>query len=127
MIPVQAFAFEQERSEHGEDYQSNYFLQDFELNQGERPAVALESNPVGRDLESIFKQGDSPRKQDNREQRPVGTDFHFLQLQMPVPRKSHENVRDNQHPDCRQNFRIHRINAFYITKIFLFNILINVT
>lgn len=116
MVPVQAFAFEQERSEHGEDYQSDYFLQDLELNQGERPAVALESNPVGRDLESIFKQGNSPRKQDNRKQRPMGTDFHFLQLQVPVPCKSHENVRDNQHPDCRQDFRIHRTSSFVLLK-----------
>lgn len=113
MIPVQAFSFEQERSKYSEDYQSNHFLQDLELDQGERPAVALETNPVGRDLESIFEQGDSPRKQNDREQRPVGTDLHFLQLQVPVPCKSHENVRDNQHPDCRQDFWIHCINALY--------------
>ena len=121
MVPMKAFAFEQKRSEHSEYYQSDYFLQDLELNQGKRPAVALESNPVGWDLESIFKQGDSPRKQNYREQRPVGTDFHFLQLQMPVPRKSHENVRDNQHPDCRQDFWIHCINALYYQYYYLYH------
>ena len=105
---MQALPLEQERSENREDNQGNHFLQDFELDQAERPSVSLETDAVRRNLERVLEQGNRPRKQDNGIQRPVRTDFHFLELQMPVPGECHEDIGNDQHPDGCQNFWIHR-------------------
>lgn len=60
VVPFEAFGFKEKHRENYKNNQSNHFLNDFELHQIERAAVAFVSNFVGRNLKEIFKQGQSP-------------------------------------------------------------------
>ena len=99
MVPVERLAFEDEHHDNREDRQGNDFLNDFQLHQVERSAVTLEADAIGRHGEAVFKEGDAPRKQDDTNQRPRGRNLHFLQFEVPVPGKSHEDVGADQHQD----------------------------
>ena len=92
VVPVERLAPEEHRGEDGEDDERDDLLDDLELHERERSAVARESDAVGRNLTGIFGQGNEPREQDDAEERPVGDDLHFLKFQMPVPGEGHEDV-----------------------------------
>ena len=99
MVPLDRLPFEQEGDDDRKDGQGNHFLDDLELHQVERPSVALEADPVRRDGEAVFEEGDAPGKQDDEDERPARGDFHLLELEMPVPGERHENVRKHEHDD----------------------------
>ena len=99
MIPLDRLALEDEKDDEGENRQGDGFLDDFKLHQVERPAIALESDTVGRYGEAILEEGDAPGKQDDADQRPARGDFHLLQFEVPVPGKGHENIGTDQHKD----------------------------
>ena len=92
MVPLDGLALEQEGDDDGEDGQGDHFLDDLELHQVEGTAVALEADPVRRDREAVFEEGDAPGENDDQNQRPVRGDFHLLQFEMAIPGKRHENV-----------------------------------
>ena len=71
MVPVQGLAAEEDGGEHGEDRQGNNLLDDFQLHQRVRAAIADEAYAVGRHLAAILKEGDAPREGDDRKQGPV--------------------------------------------------------
>lgn len=75
-----------------ENNEGDDFLYDFKLHQCEWAAVAHETYPVGRHLTTVFKEGDSPREQDDAQQRPVGGDAGLVELQVPVPSQRHKDV-----------------------------------
>src|SRR3979490_20294 len=50
----------------------------------------LRANPVGGDLQAVFKEGEPPADQDHLPQR------HLTQLRVPVPRKRNKDVRADQ-------------------------------
>jgi hypothetical protein len=47
-------------------------------------------------LKAIFKQGDAPRKEDYKIERPVGAEAGALKLQMAIPGKGHKHIGDHQ-------------------------------
>ena len=96
MVPLQGFALEEEDYHDGEDRQGDRFLDDLELDQAEGTAVDSGSDPVGRDHQGIFQQGDAPGKQNHQNQRPAVGDVHFRKLEMAVPGQRHEDVGANQ-------------------------------
>ena len=57
-------------------------LDDFELNETERTAVAFKPNAVGRHHEAVFKESDRPGKKHDRVDRPGAEvdDLHGLEL-----------------------------------------------
>lgn len=57
-------------------------LDDFELNETERTAVAFKPNAVGRHHEAVFKESDRPGKKHDRVDRPCTEvdDLHGLEL-----------------------------------------------
>ena len=99
MVPLERLALENEQDDDGEDRERDHFLDDFELHQGERAAVAVEADAVGRYGEAVFKESDAPRKKDHADQRPAGGNLHLLELQVPVPGECHEDVGTDQHQD----------------------------
>ena len=93
MVPANAFVVEEEQGKNGEDDQRDDFLNDFELQQGERTAVAHETVTVGRDLTRIFRQSQQPTDQNNDNERSIVCyDALFLQFHVTIPRKGHENI-----------------------------------
>ena len=96
MVPPQFGAFEAEKAKDGENRERNHLLQHFELNEREWAAIAIKPDAIGRHLKAIFKQGQSPRKQNDGIERPIGAVARELQLQMAIPCKSHEYVRHDE-------------------------------
>ncbi len=77
------FLFHIEDGEGHENQQGDDFLEDFQL----ADRHDLVSDPVGRHLEEIFKQGDTPTDQSSYHPGPAG------QIpQVTVPREGHEDV-----------------------------------
>ena len=103
VVPLEGLALEDEKDDDREDRQGDDFLDDLQLHQVERAAVAFEADAVGRDGEAVFEEGDAPGEEDHEDERPAGRDFHFLQFQMTIPGEGHEDVGAHQHqdgPDC---------------------------
>src|SRR6266446_10186348 len=93
-VPRGALTEEQER-DHGEDDERDTFLHDLELRHGERPRT----DTVCRYLERVLWQRDEPTHQDHPQQRLR------LQLQMAIPCKGHEDIRDDEEENrCHRRF-----------------------
>ena len=106
MVPVQRLALEEQSGEDGEDDERDDFLDDFELHQREGASVAGKADAVGRNLAGILKESDAPREKDDGKQGPMGGNLHLLQLQVPVPGKSHEDVGDDEQENGVESFHI---------------------
>ena len=83
--------------EKGKNDHSDDFLHNFELSDG----VEFVAHPVCRHLYAVFKKRYSPTHKNYQKNRFV------LDLQMPVPRKTHENVRS-----CKKE---NGINSFHFS------------
>lgn len=85
-------------------------LDDFELNETERTAVAFKPNAVGRHYEAVFKESDRPGKKHDRVDRPGAEvdDLHGLELQVQIPGAGHENVGNAKKADSQKTFAEHR-------------------
>ena len=103
---MQRLAPEEQRGEDRKDDERDDLLDDLQLHERERPAVAREADAVGRNLARILEQRDAPRQEDDGKQRPMGSDFHLLQLQVPVPGEGHEDVGDDEQKDGVECFHI---------------------
>ena len=106
VIPMQRLTLEEQRGEHGEDDERDDLLDDLELHQRERAAVAREADAVGRNLAGILEERDAPREEDDGKQRPMGGNLHLLQLQVPIPSERHEDVGHDQQKDGVECFHI---------------------
>ena len=92
MIPAQGHV-ESDHRENDEDHEGDHFLDDLQLHEGERASVALEAHPVGRYLETVLEKSNTPREEDDKNERGgIGEETCLLQFQMPVPRQRHEDV-----------------------------------
>lgn len=97
MVPLQAFALEEQHRKDGEDDQRHRFLYDLELHQRECAAVFAETHAVCRHLEAVFGQCYAPREQYHGVERSVARkDLHLLQLEVAVPCEGHEYVGYHQ-------------------------------
>jgi hypothetical protein len=92
MVHPQCLSFEKQNCEYGENKEIGYFLDHFQFNQRKRSTQFPVPDPVGRNLEKIFEQGDPPTHQDNAEKSEILKPVHFLEFQMTIPRQGHEHV-----------------------------------
>src|SRR5690606_10930829 len=67
------------------------------FNEAERSTVRLVTDAVGRNLQHIFEEGDTPADQNDRKQWQVLTPLHVFETEMTIPRKGHERVGQRQH------------------------------
>ena len=95
MIPAKSLRSKQQHGKNRKNRQGNHFLNDLELPEIKRAAVFRITDPVGGNLKTVFKQGDSPTKQNDSRQTPVAEPVHFFKFQMPVPGKSHKYIRED--------------------------------
>ena len=70
------------------------FLYHLELYEGERTAITLKAQPVGRYLTTIFKEGDTPWEGDHTYQGPVGANAVFLKAEMTIPSYRHKDITE---------------------------------
>ena len=92
--------------EHGhcnrrEHRKRNRFLDNLQLHQAEGPAVDAAADAVCRDHKAVFKEGEPPRSENHKNQRPVGADVHFLEFKVAVPSERHENVGTAEKKNCK--------------------------
>lgn len=85
-------------------------LDDLELNETKRAAVAFKPDAVGRYHEAVFKESDCPGKKHDGVDRPCTEvdDLHGLELQVQVPSAGHENVGNAKKADSQKTFAEHR-------------------
>jgi hypothetical protein len=94
VIPLQRLALEEDDGEECKDGDRDNLLNNLELHQRERTAIAHEADAVGWHLTGILKERQEPADEDNDVERGVVRDeLHLLQLQVSVPSERHENVR----------------------------------
>jgi len=98
MVPAEMHV-ESGHGEEDEDAERDHFLDDFELHQGEGTAVFDEAEPVGRHLQTVFEESDSPTESDDGNQRPLLEPFEFAEFEMPVPGESHEDIAADKQKD----------------------------
>ena len=89
---MEVLVLEHDVGDDGKDGQGDAFLNDFQLNEVERSAVALEAHSVSWNLAAVFKEGDAPREGDDAQQRPMAGNTRLLKTKMPIPSKRHEYV-----------------------------------
>ena len=96
MVPADRFAFEHCGDNYCEDCKRDGFLDDFELHEVERAAVDGRTDTIGRNHEAVFEKSYTPRECDDGDKRPVGDEFHLLELKVAVPGEGHQDVADNK-------------------------------
>ena len=84
-----------------ENRERNCFLDDLQLHQAEWTAVDSTANAVGGNHKAIFKEGESPGGEDDKNQRPVGADVHFFNFEIAVPSERHEYVGTAEKKNCK--------------------------
>lgn len=104
MIHFKGFILEKQQCENHKNDQGDDFPQNFQLNQGIRSSIFIETDPVCGYLEEIFEKGDSPADHHNGDQPKIFKPFQLLEFQMPVPCKCHEGIRQNQQRDGIKTF-----------------------
>jgi hypothetical protein len=92
MIHGEWLILEKDHHEQGEYRQGNDFLNHFQLPQIKWTAVFVETDPVCRNLERVFKERYAPTNQNDTHQAQVIEPIHFLEFQMSIPGKGHEAV-----------------------------------
>ena len=104
---MERLALEQEVGHHGEDYQRDALLDDLELDQRERTAVALKADAVGRHLTTVFEESDAPREDDDADEWPVGAHARLLQFEMAIPGQCHEDVAAEEQQNGIEAVEVH--------------------
>jgi len=92
MVPMECLMLKKNVCYDGKNEQRNALLDNFQLYQRERPAIADKADAVGWHLAAVFKKGDNPGKEDDADEWPIRRHPRLLQLQMPVPGKRHKDV-----------------------------------
>ena len=82
----------------------------------EGPSVPLKPDPVGRHQEDVFEKRDAPAEHDHQQLGQRVEPTLPPQMQLSVPCESHENIGDNEHPDCKIRFH-YGSNQFLRDKI----------
>ena len=99
MVPLECLGAEHGDGHGGEHREGNGLLDNLQLHQAVGTAVDTAPDVVGGNHEEVLDEGDAPRGENDKNQRPVGADMHFLQLQVAVPGKGHEEVADDEEDD----------------------------
>ena len=92
---------EHRHSDCRKDRQRNRFLDDFQLHQAEWTAVDAAPDAVRWNHEAVFQEGEPPRCENHKNQRPVRADVHFFELEVAVPSECHEDVGTAKKKNCK--------------------------
>ena len=79
----------------------NRFLDNLQLHQAEGPAVDAATDVVGGNHETVLQECNAPRGKNHENQRPVGADVHFFELEVAVPSECHKDVGTAEKKNCK--------------------------
>ena len=92
MVQFDGFILEKEQSENHKHDQCDDFLKDFQLNQRKRTSIFFETDPIGWNLEDVFKKSNSPTDQYDRYQPEIFKPFQIFEFQVSIPSQCHEGI-----------------------------------
>ena len=93
------------------------FLNDLQLHETERSAVAFEPYAVGGNLTTVFREGNKPREQYYSYERPMTRNATLLQFEMAVPSQCHENIAAYQQQNSIYNVHSMRFLFYSFAKV----------
>ena len=97
VVPAKSLGLENRDDDDGEHGQWDGFLYDFQLDKIERASVLHRSDAVGGYHEGILEQGNAPRHEDDKKERPVlWTGDYLEQFELSIPGKCHENIGNDK-------------------------------
>lgn len=96
MVPVELLSLEQYVGNDTEHSERNDFLYHFELHQIEWATISHISYPIGRNHKTILETGYAPREEYHNKEWPIGGHTCFVEFQVAVPCKRHEDIAANQ-------------------------------
>ena len=102
MVPAELLILEGDGGEADENDERDHLLDHFQLDQGKGATVAREPNAIGRNLQAILKEGDSPAEKYYGEQPPLCPGRMILETQVPVPSNGHESIAEDQKADAKE-------------------------
>ena len=105
VIQPETFIFKYKKCEEGKHYECDHLLDDFQLHQRERAAILLIPEAVGRDLGTIFKEGDAPADTDDSHKAELLKALHFSEFEMPIPGHCHKHIRQEEKTDGEESAR----------------------
>jgi len=108
VVEPEGLCLEKEHREDSKYDQRNRFLDNFQLPQVERTAVAVEAKTIGGHLEDIFEKSNSPAYKDNGKEPKATEPTHMLEFQVPIPRNRHKTVGQQQEENSKKAF-VHRV------------------
>ncbi len=97
---MQLFTLEHDSCDKCEYGERNHFLDHLELHKREGTAITYETNLVGWYLKGVLEEGDGPREEDDKDERPRVGDVHLLKLEVAVPSEGHEDVASDKEKHC---------------------------
>ena len=101
VIPLERFRVEHRHGNRCEHRKRNGFLNDLQLHQAERTAIDATADAVCGNHKAVFKEGKAPRSENHKNQRPVGADVHFFELEVAVPSERHKDVGTAEKKNCK--------------------------
>ena len=104
MIEPETLGTEHQQGKQRENRERDHLLQHLEFDQRERASVVAESDPIGRDLETILEKGNAPTDYDHPDQRQCIEPLHGTEFQVAIPGKGHKDIRNDQQADSHQSF-----------------------
>src|ERR1700743_209587 len=108
VIPPKGKILEEDERKGSKDHQGDHFLDDLELQEIEGTALPLEADAIGRHLETILKEGNTPAQENDGEHGRMPCAVLPEKTQMPVPGHRHKGVGKGQEADGKKN-RFHLV------------------
>ena len=102
MVPPQGVRFHEDDGEDREDQQGDDLLDHFEFPDRKGASQLGAADAVGRDLETVFEQGDAPAEQYDS-QHAEAFELGF-ECDVAVPGERHEGVRYDEQGDGGDSF-----------------------
>lgn len=87
---------ESQRTKKHKDDERNHLLDDLELHQTKGTAIADKADAIGRHLEAILEESDTPRESNNGNHGPFLKPRQLTQLQVTIPRQGHKDIGAKQ-------------------------------
>ena len=110
VVPSKRKVLEENQRKDREYDERDHFLDHFQLHQVERTAFAVESDAVGRHLETILEESHRPTDKDDDKQRRLPGTVLPEKTQMTVPGHRHKGIRKDEQPNS-ENDRLHIIEV----------------
>ncbi len=96
VVGAQGLTFKGKYRKAREYQQGDHLLDHLQLPERKRPAIPVIADLIGRHLEHILQESDSPAKENHLEKAHTGKPGVLFQPQVAVPRHCHENIGKNQ-------------------------------